>query len=656
MKMKNKLLTLLTAVILFLIPNVNFGQAPRLGTTSGFALFTAGGAFSNIGDATIVTGDVGNNAGAFTAFPPGTLVGQRHVVDAVSATAAKDVLTAYSDLTQSGTVLGVTIVNGQVIAPGVWATGAASTLNGELTLDGNGDPAALFIIRIGGAFSTSTNSNVKLINSANLCNVYWQINGAFTLEAGSVFRGTIIATGAIHLLEGSSLFGRALSTAGAIDLHNNIVTNPCPCSVSAPTAGTITQPACTVATGSVLLTGLPSGNWTINPGSITGSTASKTISGLAAGTYSYTVTNSAGCVSVASANVVIIEQPAIPGVTDQQISITTGVPFTVTPGGVPAGTTYTWTAPAYTGGVTGGSAQTNSQTTISGTLTIPSGTGTAIYIVTPTSGSCTGATFTLTVTVTTSCIPVIIGTQPTDNSMCTTSGSASFTVSASGTSSFTYQWKYNNGGTWAYVANGTPAGAVYSNQTTTTLGVGGITGAGSYQYRCYVTNCTGTYDAMSAAATLTVNTVPSAPTAGIITQPTCIVATGSVVINGLPSGNWTINPGAIAGTGTSKTISGLAAGTYNYTVANAEGCTSVASANVMINAPPAKPEAPTVTFTQPTCIVATGTITIMAPKGTGMTYSINGSTYTNTTGIFTLVTAGTYTVTAKNSDGCISLR
>jgi hypothetical protein len=39
-----------------------------------------------------------------------------------------------------------------------------------------------------------------------------------------------------------------------------------------------------------------------------------------------------------------------------------------------------------------------------------------------------------------------------------------------------------------------------------------------------------------------------------------------------------------------------------------------------------------------------------------MTYSIDGSTYTNTTGIFTLLPAGTYIVTAKNADGCISSR
>jgi hypothetical protein len=44
--------------------------------------------------------------------------------------------------------------------------------------------------------------------------------------------------------------------------------------------------------------------------------------------------------------------------------------------------------------------------------------------------------------------------------------------------------------------------------------------------------------------------------------------------------------------------------------------------------------------------VATGTITVTAPTE-GITYSIDGSTYTNTTGIFTNVAAATYSVTVK---------
>ncbi len=295
--MKNKLLTLLTAVIAFLMQNVIFGQAPNLGTTSSFALFTAGGAFSNIGNATIVTGDVGTHVGAFTAFPPGTLVGQKHWLDPTSTSAATDVLAAYNYLsTLGGTVLGVTLGSGQHLTQGVYNTGAASTLNGTLTLDGEGDPNALFIIRIGGAFSTGTNSNVVLTNSASLCNVYWQINGQFDLGDGSVFRGTLIADGAIHLLEGSTLLGRGLSTAGAIELHNNVVTNSCACLVAAPTT-TLTQPTCLVATGTITVTA-PTGTgmtYSIDGSTYTNTTGIFTL--VPAGTYTVTEKNSDGCIS-----------------------------------------------------------------------------------------------------------------------------------------------------------------------------------------------------------------------------------------------------------------------------------------------------------------------------------------------------------------------
>jgi gliding motility-associated-like protein len=78
---------------------------------------------------------------------------------------------------------------------------------------------------------------------------------------------------------------------------------------------------------------------------------------------------------------------------------------------------------------------------------------------------------------------------------------------------------------------------------------------------------------------------PAAPVIGSITQPNCLVATGSVMLAGLPSGDWTINPGAITGSDGSTTISGLAIGTYSFTVTSATGCNSSASANVVINPP-----------------------------------------------------------------------
>ena len=280
----------MTVVTLLSYPQVNFGQAaPDLGAASSFALFTSVGAFNLSGpsDVSYVTGDVGTNAGAFYGFPPGTLIGQKHVADAVTAQAATDLATAYGYLsTLGGSVLGVTLGSGQILTPGVYNTGAASTLTGDLTLDAEGDPNALFIIRIGGAFATGTYSNVFLINGASLCNVYWQVMGAFTLGDYSVFRGTVIASGQIELLEGSSLLGRALTTAGAILLHNNIVTI-----ATSPEASTIyANGATSFCFGEdVILSGNVGGTWSTGA-----TTASITVN--TSGDYYVTNTNDCGSV------------------------------------------------------------------------------------------------------------------------------------------------------------------------------------------------------------------------------------------------------------------------------------------------------------------------------------------------------------------------
>ena len=89
----------------------------------------------------------------------------------------------------------------------------------------------------------------------------------------------------------------------------------------APVIGTITQPTCSLATGSVALSGLPSpGEWTVTgtggTSTVTkkGKKLSENINGLTAGTtYTFTVTNRAGCISLPSGDVVINPQPVIPG-------------------------------------------------------------------------------------------------------------------------------------------------------------------------------------------------------------------------------------------------------------------------------------------------------------------------------------------------------
>ena len=256
-----------------------------------------------------------------------------------------------------------------------------------------------------------------------------------------------------------------------------------------------------------LLSGLPAGNWTINPGAIAGNTATTTISGLATGTYNYTVTNAAGCTSLPSANVVINAQPVTPA------------------------------APTVGAGA----------------------------ITQPTCAVATGS--------------VLLSGLPAGN------------------------WTIN-------------PGAIAGNTATTT-----ISGLATGTYNYTVTNAAGCTSLPSVNVVINAQPVtPAAPTvgAGAITQPTCAVATGSVLLSGLPAGNWTINPGAIAGNTATTTISGLAPGTYNYTVTNAAGCTSLPSVNVVINAQPVTPAAPTVgagAITQPTCAVATGSVILSGLTG-----------------------------------------
>ncbi len=102
---------------------------------------------------------------------------------------------------------------------------------------------------------------------------------------------------------------------------------------------------------------------------------------------------------------------------------------------------------------------------------------------------------------------------------------------------------------------------------------------GKYTITSTTNNCS------SAATTVTINAVPvtpAMPNVDKIGQPTCDVSTGSVLLSNLPAKGWTINPGNIRGTGSTTIITGLAPGTYQFTVSNAS-CSSVATTDVVIN-------------------------------------------------------------------------
>ncbi|WP_426062627.1 T9SS sorting signal type C domain-containing protein [Flavobacterium sp. DSP2-3-1] len=81
------------------------------------------------------------------------------------------------------------------------------------------------------------------------------------------------------------------------------------------------------------------------------------------------------------------------------------------------------------------------------------------------------------------------------------------------------------------------------------------------------------------------------PTVGTVNQPNCVVTTGDVPLSGLPaSGTWTIiaSPNTtgltgLTGTGGTKTVGGLVAGTtYTFAVSNTT-CTSPVTSNVVVD-------------------------------------------------------------------------
>jgi Secretion system C-terminal sorting domain/SprB repeat len=147
---------------------------------------------------------------------------------------------------------------------------------------------------------------------------------------------------------------------------------------------------------------------------------------------------------------------------------------------------------------------------------------------------------------------------------------------------------------------------------------------------------------------------PPAPTVGTITQPNCTVSTGNVILNGLPTGNWVINPGTIAGNTANFTVGTLAAGDYNFTVTNSIGCTSVLSGNVLINNVVGAPIAPSINVVQPTCSISTGTLTINSAT-TGLIFSLDGGAFAAyPIGGYTGITSGNHSLIAQNISGCLS--
>jgi hypothetical protein len=272
-----KKIMILILTVFGLINYIN-AQAPNLGIAANFVLFSSDGAVSNSGISHF-TGSIGTNNGSSTAF--GNVNGVMHDGDEASIQCAADVLIAYNQLANAtpSSFPSELLGNGQTLYEGVHFISGATTLDLDLILDAEDNPDAVFIFQIQASFSTTAGSEVKLLNGAQACNVFWKVEGLVSMASGTSMKGTIVANNAaIEMNTGNILEGRALTTSGAITVDGVEAYTPIGCgspSLSGPIAPELGGAGCYAifsSNGEVTNTGITTitGDVGTNVGATTG--------------------------------------------------------------------------------------------------------------------------------------------------------------------------------------------------------------------------------------------------------------------------------------------------------------------------------------------------------------------------------------------------
>ena len=335
--------------------------------------------------------------------------------------------------------------------------------------------------------------------------------------------GYLLGSGAHSIL--------AKNASNCSPLITNFTINAQPPTPLTPTIDSTIQATCSISTGSVQLSNLPVGQWTINPGNISGNTTNTIINNLAAGNYSFNVTNSFGCTS---SNATLIT-----------INTVLGAPLAPT-----------------------------------------------VNITQSTCAVSTGS---------------FIITAPDPNLLYSL-----------------------DGGAFSPYPVGGYMGIVTGTHSLIAQAIGGCLSPFTY---------------------ITIDAQPLSPALPVlsITQPSCTIATGEIVVvsdttaltfsfNGAPYSSYPLS-GFIAN-----------AGIYTLAVQNLSGCAPTVINNIVINPQPQTPII-NASATPITCFGDYSTITVSATGGVlPYEFSLNDTTF-QPSNMF-LVPAGSYTITIKDSNGC----
>ncbi|WP_264565610.1 gliding motility-associated C-terminal domain-containing protein [Flavobacterium sp. N3904] len=489
------------------------------------------------------------NGGAILPTPAAPTVA---VTAPTCASAATNILSTYdASLTYTSTPSGLTVGAAGVITGGTdgtsytitaenasncSATSASFTYNGGAILPTPAAPT----VAVTAPTCASAATNILSTYDASL--TYTSTPSGLTVGAAGVITGGTDGTSYTITAENAS----NCSATSASFTYNGGAILPTP---AAPTVA-VTAPTCASAATNILSTYDASLTYTSTPSGLTVGAAGVITGGTDGTSYTITAENASNC-SATSASFTynggaILPTPAAPTVAVTAptcASAATNILSTYD-----ASLTYTSTPSGLTVGAAG---------------VITGGTdGTSYTITAENASNCsaTSASFTYNggAILPTPAAPTVAVTAPT-------CASAATNILSTYDASLTY--------------TSTPSGL--------TVGVAGVITGGtdgtSYTItaenasNCSATSASFTYNGGAILPT------PAAPTVVVLTQATCAVPTGSVELSELPSGKWIINPGAMSGNRATTSITGLSTGTYNYTITNSIGCTSLPTADIIIS-------------------------------------------------------------------------
>ncbi len=434
-------------------------------------------------------------------------------------------------------------------------------------------------------------------------NIQWYGDAALTTLLGT---GNSFTPSISNAIAGNTIF-YATQTSGACQSPATAVTvtiNP------APAVPNISGSLNICAGGNTVLTSsTASGNqWFLNGNPVAGATG-QTLAASASGSYTVQVTGN-GCTAVSPAVSVTQTVVAVPTITGNPTFCTAG--NTVLTSSATAGNQWLLNGSPVAGA-------TNQ------TLAV---TAAGSYSVSVTENGCSATSAAINVTQSNSPAPVAANPAP----ICV--GGTVPQLTASGSA---IQW-------YSDAALNTPVGT--GNAFTPAIN-NSVAGNSIF----YVTQTIGNCQSPATQVMVTVNAAPTAPTVGGVLV--FCAGGGTTLTSNASTGNqWLLNGNPISGA-TGQTLAVSVAGSYSVTLTS-NGCAAT-SAPVTVTQ---SDLVAAVAASNPNCTdPSSGALTVSASGGTApYGYSLDGTDFSNTTGVFGALAANNYTIYVRDAAGCVVTR